>query len=47
VEDIPLSYSPPFGPAVSLRVSYNERETLQPANLNFTNFGRQFRHSRR
>jgi RHS repeat-associated protein len=45
VEDAPLGYAPPFGPAVSLRVSYNERETLQPANLNSTNFGRQWTHN--
>ena len=25
----------------ALRVSCNERETVQPANLNYTNFGRQ------
>ena len=41
LEDAPLAYDPPFGPEVALRVSCNERETVQPANLNYTNFGRQ------
>ena len=41
LEDAPLAYDPPFGPKVALRVSCNERETVQPANLNYTNFGRQ------
>jgi RHS repeat-associated protein len=45
VEDTPLGYDPPFGPPVELTVSYNERETLQPANLNYTNFGRQWTHN--
>ena len=45
VSDTPLSYDPPFGPAINLRVNYNERETLQPANLNYTNFGRQWTHN--
>ncbi|HEY5705897.1 MAG TPA: hypothetical protein VIS96_10020, partial [Terrimicrobiaceae bacterium] len=45
VGDTPLSYDPPFGPAIDLRVGYNERETLQPANLNYTNFGRQWTHN--
>ena len=45
VEDTPLGYTPPFGPAIGLRVSYNERETVQPANLNYTNFGRQWTHN--
>jgi YD repeat-containing protein len=45
VEDAPVGYAPPFGPAVEVRVSYNERETLQPANLNYTNFGRQWTHN--
>ena len=45
VEDAPVGYDPPFGPPVEVRVSYNERETLQPANLNYTNFGRQWTHN--
>ena len=45
VEDAPLGYDPPFGPKVDVSVSYNERETVQPANLNYTNFGRQWTHN--
>ena len=45
VEDTPLGYTPPFGPRVDFKVSYNERETVQPANLNYTNFGRQWTHN--
>ena len=45
VEDAPLGYTPPFGPKVELIVSHNERETVQPANLNYTNFGRQWTHN--
>ena len=45
LEDAPLGYDPPFGPKVELRVSYNERETVQPTNLNSTNFGRQWTHN--
>ena len=45
VEDTPVGYDPPFGPQVRLSVSYNERETLQPANLNSPTFGRQWTHN--
>jgi hypothetical protein len=36
VEDTPVGYEPPFGPSVRVTIGYNERETLQPANLNYT-----------
>ena len=45
IEDIPLGFDPPFGPTVEVRVGYNERETLQSANLNCSNFGRQWTHN--
>jgi hypothetical protein len=45
VEDTPVGYTPPFGPKVDVTIGYNERETLQPANLNYTNFGRQWTHN--
>jgi hypothetical protein len=45
VEDTPVGYEPPFGPSVRVTIGYNERETLQPANLNYTNFGRQWTHN--
>jgi hypothetical protein len=38
VQDAPIGYDPPFGPSVEVRVGYDERETLQPANLNYINF---------
>jgi hypothetical protein len=45
VEDTPVGYTPPFGPKGDVTIGYNERETLQPANLNYTNFGRQWTHN--
>jgi hypothetical protein len=45
LEDAPRGYDPPFGAKVALRVSCNELETVQPANLNYTNFGRQWTHN--
>jgi hypothetical protein len=38
VQDAPIGYDPPFGPSVEVRVGYDDRETLQPANLNYINF---------
>jgi hypothetical protein len=38
VQDAPIGYDSPFGPSVAEGVGYDERETLQPANLNYINF---------
>jgi hypothetical protein len=39
VEDTPVSYTPPRGPAVQFTVSYNEREVFQPQNFYYSNLG--------
>ena len=39
IVDVPLSYTPPRGPAVEMRVTYNQRESLQPAVFNYSNLG--------
>ncbi len=42
VEATPMENTVIFGPEVSPQVTYNERDTTQSANLNVTNFGRQW-----
>lgn len=37
--DIPLGYSPPRGPAVNFRITYNHREAYQPALFTYANLG--------
>lgn len=39
INDEPVGYSPPVGPAVRFMVRYNHREAKQPANFNYSNFG--------
>jgi len=39
INDEPVGYSPPFGPAVRFMVRYNQREANQPANFNYSNLG--------
>ena len=39
LEDIPLAYQPPFGPAVEFRVNYAQLEQNQPTTINFSNLG--------
>ena len=39
INDEPVGYSPPVGPAVRFIVRYNQREARQPLNLNYSNFG--------
>ncbi|MGA3265516.1 MAG: RHS repeat-associated core domain-containing protein [Verrucomicrobiota bacterium] len=42
IEDNPVGYTPPVGPAVRLVVNYNQLESDQPANFNYSNFGPQW-----
>src|SRR5215472_1094854 len=37
LNDIPVGYQPPKGPAVRIRLTYNQREASQPANFGFFN----------
>jgi RHS repeat-associated protein len=39
IEDRPLRYSPPFGPPIDFTVTYNQRETQQPATFTYSNLG--------
>jgi RHS repeat-associated protein len=39
IEDTPVAFTPPRGPAINLTVTYNQREANQPANFNYSNFG--------
>jgi hypothetical protein len=39
VTDVPLRYSPPRGPAIEFRLTYNSREIFQPATFTYSNLG--------
>jgi RHS repeat-associated protein len=39
INDVPVGYSPPVGPAVRFTVRYNQREFRQPSNFAYSNFG--------
>jgi len=42
IRDKPVGYTPPFGPSVRLIVNYNQLESDQPANFNYSNLGAQW-----
>jgi len=39
INDRPVGYSPPVGPAVGFTVRYNQRDMDQPQNFTYSNFG--------
>ena len=39
IEDTPIRYSPPHGPAINFTVTYNEREAQQPQTFSYSNLG--------
>ena len=39
VDDTPLWYTPPLGPAVEFAMTYNQREVLQPQTFSYSNVG--------
>jgi RHS repeat-associated protein len=39
IVDTPLRYSPPYGPSVDFTVTYNQKESQQPATLSYSNLG--------
>jgi YD repeat-containing protein len=39
VEDTPLSYKPPIGPAIDFKLTYNQKDVDQPSPIPFGNFG--------
>jgi RHS repeat-associated protein len=42
IEDNPVGYAPPVGPAVRFVVNYNQRESDQPAIFSYSNLGAQW-----
>lgn len=42
IEDRPLRYSPPRGPAIDFLVTYNQKDTQQPASFAYSNLGRKW-----
>ncbi|ANJ68015.1 hypothetical protein A9404_12100 [Halothiobacillus diazotrophicus] len=42
VQDTPLAYTPPKGPAVPVSIIYSQREANQPANFTFGNLGQKW-----
>ena len=42
IVDTPVGYTPPRGPAVRFKVTYNQREANQPANFTYSNLGKQW-----
>lgn len=39
IQDTPIGYSPPRGPAVNFTATYNQRESQQPQTFAYSNFG--------
>lgn len=39
VEDTPITYTPPRGPAIKFTVTYNQRDTQEPQTLSSSNLG--------
>lgn len=39
ITDTPLKYSPAYGPSIGFTVSYNQRDSQQPATFNYSNLG--------
>src|SRR5205085_8917560 len=39
IEDTPIRYTPPRGPAINFMVSYNQREVRQPQTFKYSNLG--------
>lgn len=39
LQDTPLSYTPPKGPAIDVQVTYNQKDTAQPSGFTYGNLG--------
>src|SRR5260370_1095847 len=39
IEDTPIRYTPPRGPAINFTVTYNQRESQQPQTFSYANLG--------
>jgi RHS repeat-associated protein len=42
--DSPLGYTPPRGPSMNFKVTYNQREATQPAIFTYSNLGQKWTH---
>ena len=42
ITDTPVGYSPPRGPRVDFLMTYNQRESFQPGNFNYSNLGQKW-----
>jgi RHS repeat-associated protein len=42
LQDTPVGYTPPKGPAVNVTLTYNQREAMQPSNFTFFNLGQKW-----
>ena len=45
IQDTPLGYTPPKGPAVAFQLTYNQREAYQPTTFTFSNVGQKWTHN--
>lgn len=45
IEDTPVFYQPAYGPAVSFKATYNQREDLRPVAPNFSHMGPKWTHN--
>lgn len=45
IEDTPVFHRPAYGPAVSFKVTYNQREDLRPVAPNFSHLGPKWTHN--
>lgn len=45
LNDIPVGYQPPLGPAVFFQLSYSHKEAGQPASFNYGNVGAKWTHN--
>ena len=42
IQDNPVGYLPPIGPAVRFVATYNQDESAQPANFSYSNLGQKW-----
>lgn len=43
VQDVPVGYAPPVGPSAFFRISYSQRDVIQPATFTYSNLGSKWR----
>jgi RHS repeat-associated protein len=45
LDDVPIAYTPPVGPAINFHLSYDHRESRQPQTLDFGSVGPKWSHN--